>query len=189
MKAILQFILVLFVFLMLSRCDESNNKALEKDDSEVIYLCLKPKTNNIIKSYVVNEYFVPGLLENHLDTIIQLEMNCFCYRKDNSGFIVNFSNLSKDSVSISIVSLDAVQAHDYSCFNGFFVYKNHYFACVGNEHSFSLVKKRIVTVMAFMPLPEMPEIYDGWSKYSFIYANEKLEKKEHYPCIKSKIKQ
>jgi hypothetical protein len=189
MKTALDIVLLVIILcsLLFSSCDENCKETkYELNESIVINICPKPKTNNIVKYYEVYEFFVPKIFENHLDTIIELEKKCYCYKENITGFMVSFSNVSDDSVSISIVSLDAIQVNDYSDFSGFFLYKDHYFACLGNDNNFPIDIKRRIMVFAYMPLPEMPEIYDGWSQYYFLYANDKLETNSHYPCIKKK---
>lgn len=187
MKTANVLLLIILCILLCESCNK-NCKQTEHDlnESSEISICPKPKTNNILKSYLVYEYFVPGIFENHLDTIIELEKKCYCYKENISGFIVSFSKVSDDTVSASIVSLDAMQVNDYSDFSGFFIYKDHYFACIGNDNNFPVDIKRSIRIFAYMPLPEMPEIYDGWSHYCFLYTNEELKKTGHYPCVKIK---
>lgn len=187
MKIANVLLLIILCILLCASCDENCKQTkYYLNESFEIPICPKPKTNNIVKSYVVYEYFVPGIFKNHLDTIIELEKKCYCYKQNISGFIVSFLKVSDDTVSASIASHVAMQVHDYTDFRGFFLYKDNYFACIGNHNNFPIRIKRSIRIFAYKPLPEMPEIYDGWSHYFFMYANEELKKTGHYPCVKLK---
>lgn len=170
---IIKLLLLIFVF-SLASCKENKSLVDEDFGVETFYMfdtCVTPLSSGVICRYELLQYQSPDFLLDYLDSIVTQEMKCPCYRNTSTGFEVFFR---KDEDGYAIVvfrPLRKLYIGDYSKYDGYFVFNNHYFLCYGSPEQFSLKEMEKKVFYSYKPI-EISEIgYLGYSMWAFDFTD------------------
>lgn len=162
-------------------CQPPIHKVDDDDIFDTYYkfdTCVTPLSTGILKKYALIQYYSPEILNVYLDSIIFYEQNCPCYRNSASGFSVEFYHQDEEK-QIIIRPLRKIFIGDYSKYNGFFVFKEHYFFCYGSIKQFKLKEIGNTVFYAYKPVEMLELMYFDYSMWEFDCSTDfKLIKKK-----------